>query len=312
MAKRLDMVAAEGLPVPDGLASRVGIRVGLDGRDARYLLLVALGVVWGWQPLATVLSRSLSGSQTDSYSHIVLMPFLTAYLLYMTRGSVVRNARTQVSAGVVVTVAGAVIVRVAGMIVGGAENRLSVAMLGVVTMWVGGFVLCYGWRALRSAILPFLVLAFMVPLPPKILDAVIVFLQLSSAEATAVVFSLIGMPTLREGLRFTLPNLTIEVAKECSGIRSSLALMISGLAMAHLLLRSPWTRGFFLFLIVPLAIIKNAFRIVLLSWLAVYVDVSFITGSTLHSSGGIPIFVGSLAILGALAWSLRRCEPRSA
>jgi hypothetical protein len=45
-----------------------------------------------------------------------------------------------------------------------------------------------------------------------------------------------------------------------------------------------------------------------LSWLAVHVDPSFITGSTAHRNGGIPIFFASLAILGGFTWLLRRCE----
>jgi exosortase len=315
MSKRLDAAAAHGLPpLRDALSAPLGIRFGLGAREGLFLLLAAASALWAWGPLATVIGRSLSGTHTDHYSHIVLLPGLTAYLLYTTRDSIRAYARPWASVGIAAMALGALTVWVAPAvsIVSRPENRLSLAMLGLIVMWVGGFLSCYGPRALRAATLPFLVLAFMVPLPPAALDAVIVFLQKGSTEATAVVFSLIGMPAFREGFLFALPGLSIEVAKECSGIRSSLALMISGLAMAHLLLRRVWTRALFLFLIVPLAIVKNAFRIVLLSWLGVYVDRTFITGSTLHSSGGIPIFVASLGVLGAMVWLLRRHEPRVA
>ena len=142
------------------------------------------------------------------------------------------------------------------------------------------------------------------------LTQIIVFLQRTSADASALLFTLIGMPNVRQGFVFALPGLTIEVAKECSGIRSSLALLISGLVMAYLLLRSTWTRAALVLVIIPLAIAKNAVRIVVLSWLAVHIDPSFITGSAVHRNGGIPIFLTSLAILGALAWLLRKCELR--
>ena len=51
---------------------------------------------------------------------------------------------------------------------------------------------------------------------------------------------------------------------------------------------------------------KNAVRIVLLSWLAVHIDPNFVTGSALHEKGGIPLFVVSVTILGDIAWLLRR------
>jgi exosortase/archaeosortase family protein len=62
--------------------------------------------------------------------------------------------------------------------------------------------------------------------------------------------------------------------------------------------------------VVPLAIVKNAFRIVGLSLLANYVDPTFITNSALHRSGGIPLFLLSLVMLLSLAWMLRRVEKR--
>jgi exosortase/archaeosortase family protein len=62
--------------------------------------------------------------------------------------------------------------------------------------------------------------------------------------------------------------------------------------------------------VVPLAIVKNAFRIVGLALLANYVDPTFITNSALHRSGGIPLFLVSLILLLSLTWLLRKLEKR--
>ena len=96
-------------------------------------------------------------------------------------------------------------------------------------------------------------------------------------------------------------------------ILGSVALIpvLASFAMAYLLLRRTATRTVLILAIVPIAIIKNAVRIVALSWLAVYVDPSFITGSFVHSSGGIPIFVLALTMLGAVVLALRRFDRRS-
>ena len=279
------------------------------GRDAAFGLLVLLAIAWSWQPLTTVIGRSLKSADYEHYSHIILLPFLAAYLLYLNRRTILAHAHFGAREGILPAAAGAATIWLAGTsAIAEPEHRLSLAMAGLVTLWTGSFVLCYGLRALRAAAFPFLLLLFMIPFPPAVLTGIIQFLQRGSADASEPLFILIGMPIFRDGFFFTLPGLTIHVAEACSGIRSSLALLISGLVMAYLFLRSTWTRTAFLLVIIPLAIVKNAVRIVVLSWLAVHVDPSFITGSAVHRNGGIPMFFTSLAVLGGIAWMLRRCE----
>ena len=287
--------------------------LGVTVRDSAYLALLLLSVVWSWGPLSTVITRSLRSGNYEHYSHIILLPFFSAYLLYLNRTAILQHARPGVHAGLPATLAGAVLVWLSGttLIQVDAEHRLSIAMLGLVTTWIGGFVLCYGPRAFAQVMFPFLLLIFMVPLPPALLNGIILFLQTWSAEVTDMLFGVIGMPVLRDGFVFALPGLTIEVAKECSGIRSSLALMISGLVMAYLLLHRTWSRLALVLVIVPLTIVKNAIRIVVLSWLAIHVDPKFITGSVLHSRGGIPLFITSLVMVGGFAWLLQRWERRA-
>ena len=98
------------------------------------------------------------------------------------------------------------------------------------------------------------------------------------------------------------------MAEECSGIRSFLALTITGVLAGHLLLRTGWARGTLALAILPIAIVKNAVRIVVLSLLAIHVDKSFITGSVVHSRGGIPLFFVTLLVVGGVVWLLQRAE----
>jgi len=80
--------------------------------------------------------------------------------------------------------------------------------------------------------------------------------------------------------------------------------------VGHFFLRSAWVKMGLVAVVVPLAIIKNAFRIVGLALLANYVDLTFITDSALHRSGGIPLFLVALVVLLSLAWLLRRFEMK--
>jgi exosortase len=302
-------VSAADLPLPEPAWAPVSIGADRTPRDIGFLLLVGLSTVFAWHPVMIVFGRSLFAREYEHYSHIVLLPFISAYLLYVNRVTIFEHPRSGLRSGIVLTVLGTAILWLgATAVVEEPESRLSLAMLGLVTVWVAGFVLFYGLRALCAAAFPLLLLFFMIPLPPAVLAGVIHFLQKSSADVSELLFLSIGMPIWRDGFFFTLPGLIIQVAEECSGIRSSLALLLSGLVMAYLFLRSTWTRAAFALVIIPLAVVKNAVRIVVLSWLAVYIDPSFLTGSALHRTGGIPIFLMSLTVLGGLAWLLRKCD----
>ena len=137
-------------------------------------------------------------------------------------------------------------------------------------------------------------------------------LQRSSAEVTALLFSVLHVPVYREGFIFSLSKFTIYVAEECSGIRSFLALVITSLVAGHWFLTSGWARTALVVVVVPLAVIKNAFRIVGLTLLANYVDPTYLTDSALHRTGGIPMFLLSLIVLIGVVWLLRRWESRPA
>jgi exosortase len=153
-------------------------------------------------------------------------------------------------------------------------------------------------------------LLLMVPPPYAVIEAVVRFLQVSSAETTHLLFKAIGMPVLREStFVFALPGVSIEVAEECSGIRSSSSLFVSSMLGGYMFLRSPWNRGLFTLLTIPVVIFKNALRIVGISWLGVYVDPDFLFGA-FHRNSGIPFSLVALGILFLIIRALQRLEDR--
>jgi exosortase len=189
-------------------------------------------------------------------------------------------------------------------------DKLAMAIAAWVVLCWGLFVFSFGVRQYRAHSFALLLLLFMVPPPSPLLDLTIGFLQRSSAEVSAVLFSFLGVPVFREGFVFSLSQFTIHVAEECSGIRSFISLVITALLAGHWFLKSGWSRLGLVGVVVPLAIVKNAGRIVGLALLANYVDPVFITNSPWHRSGGIPLFALSLVVLASMVWVLRRFEQR--
>jgi exosortase len=276
-------------------------------RNGLFLTLLAVVVLGFWGPLNDLYALT---KQQEHYSHIVLIPWLSLYAFYVDRTAILSSRQWSPLLGLSLVAAGAIGAWQADGAISG-PDVLTVQMVSFVVICWGFFLLCYGSMAARRFSFGLLFLLCMVPLPTAFLHAVIVFLQQYSAEATDVVFTMLGIPYYRDGFIFGLPHLTIHIAEECSGIRSTLSLIITSLVAGHFFLRSLWGKWLLVLIVVPLAIVKNAFRIVGLSLLANYVDPSFITDSVLHRSGGIPLFVVSLAILLFLAWLVRSMEKRT-
>jgi exosortase len=270
-------------------------------------LLVFIGVcAWFLEPLVKLFALA---SENEQFSHVLLIPVLVFYLLFFNRTTILTCPSWSPTLGTLVMAVGSGCYWLAGG-QDGTPGVLTAAVLAfVVTCW-GLFLLSYGTRCFQESLFGLAMLLFLVPLPAILLDSAISFLQRGSAEATDVLFSALGVPVFREGFVFSLSDFAIYVAEECSGIRSALALFITSLVAGHLFLRTTWGRLGVVSIVVPLAIVKNAVRIVGLALLANYVDSTFITDSPLHRNGGIPFFALSLAVLFSVVWLIRKLERR--
>ncbi len=288
------------------LSGSLPVSIKTRNRLALFLLFVTIASFW--QPLATL--YSLTQEQPYShYSHIPLIPLVSIYAFYLNRMAILASGEWSPLPGLILVGLGAIGYWRADPIAYGTDH-LSLTILALVVASWGIFLFCYGLRPCRTFSFGLLFLLCMVPLPSGLLHTIIVILQRSSAEITDVGFSLLGVPVIRDGFVFGLSNVTIEVAEGCSGIRSTLSLIITSIVAGHFFLRSVWGKLGIVAVVVPLAIIKNAVRIVMLSLLANYVDPSFVKNGFQHDSIGLPLFGLSVVILISLVWLLRRFEQR--
>lgn len=245
--------------------------------------------------------------RSDYYSHIPLIPLVSAFLLHQQRKTLFNGAEYEPRWGVPVAAAG-LLLYAAGKWAPSLNQHdaLSLMVFSALLFLVGSFVFSYGTRAFKRSAFPFLFLLFMVPVPSGLMDRIIYFLQVGSAEMTDMIFKAVGIPYLREGLVFHLPGFSIEVAKECSGIRSSLALLITAVLAGHFFLRAYWQKAILVVLLLPIVLVKNGIRISVLTFLGMYVDQEILTSGFLHRSGGIFFFLPALALMGIILWLLKR------
>jgi exosortase len=271
------------------------------------LVVVAAAVFHG--PLALVIRYSVS---IDQYSQILVVAPISVFLLYMQRRRVFAKVAYSAVGGLLyLAFAGAFAYIATNSETMDPSNYISLSILLFSGCCIAAFLLCYGVRAFRAAAFPLFFLVLMTPLPDGLRETLISWLQHGSAVVTAWLFVAAGIPFRREGVILTLPVITIEVAKECSGIRSSMVLFLVCLVLGYLYLKSGWSRLALLLWLVPLTIIKNGVRIFTLCTLGMYVDRSFLTGR-LHHDGGFVFFGLAFAGLWAGVWLLEKIEARAA
>ena len=272
--------------------------------QAGLALLWALSLLVGWRPFVDTLVLS---SRDQAYTHILLIIPISAALITQEW----RVLRTMFAPSVL---AGSLFLAVSAVAAGFAsvwsaslpfDVQLTIKMSALVVWWIGAFVLCLGSRTAKLALFPLLMLFCMVPLPNVAVDWIVVLLQQGSAWSARALFVVFGIPIAQDGFLLTIPGLTVQVAQECSSIRSSSMLLVTTLVLAQVLLISPWRKILAVSIAVPLSIAKNGLRIFVIAMLGTRVDPGYLTGR-FHHQGGIIFFSIALTCMFALLWLLRR------
>jgi exosortase C (VPDSG-CTERM-specific) len=185
------------------------------------------------------------------------------------------------------------------------NDRLALLTLSFLFCLAAGGFFFFGRGWMRAAAFPLGYLIFMVPMPDAMADALETASKYASVEVANFLFHLSGTPFLRAGLIFQLPNITIEVAQACSGIRSSWVLFMTSILAANLFLKTPWRRFALVVFVIPLAILRNGFRILVIGLLCMHMGPQMIH-SPIHSQGGPIFFVLSLIPFLFVLWLLRK------
>jgi len=280
----------------------------LEKRIPIFIALVILPVVAGVVPFLDLASFAW---HTGEQSYILLVPAVCAALIYLNRDRVFVNlAANQSGTRFLSLLPGAILIMLAYFLEPGSELRFASTAVGLILSWAAAFFICFGPEAVRLSAFELCMLVWIVPIPPDAIEWITLTLQKASTELVDVMFQMTRVPVLRNGFFFYLPGQAIEVAKECSGIRSTLSLLFLTLILAHESLNGTWRRIVLVLCALPIVVIKNGIRIVSLTLLAIYVDPSFLTGP-LHHQGGIVFFLIGLAILIPIIGLLRRGDKPS-
>jgi exosortase len=251
----------------------------------------------------------LTSYHSNTLSYILFIPLISLYVLNIDSRAIFSRERTFSIAGLIPLGLGIAMVFLTRKLSPSLDHidYLTLITLSMVLIWIGGFWLSYGLRTLRAAAFPMLFLFFMVPVPDVAMDKFISILHSGSAMVAYGFLKIAHIPAVRDGFAFHILKTNIVIAPECSGLNSAIALLITGLLAGYFFLRTGWARFVLFLLIVPIAILKNGFRIAVLSVFGVYVD-KRVLQSELSGNGGLFFFVLALVLLFAIIALLRKAE----
>ncbi len=278
-------------------------------RHTLFALYSAALIVLAFEPIRRLILVSLDWDNSH-VSYIPLIPLISGALILGKREKIFRDLRTSFGPTVGAFAIGGTLYYAAwkyGPTVG-ENDQLALLSATVLAFWLGGFLLFYGSAAFRNCLFPLMFLVLVIPIPDRLMEGFVRLLQHGSSDMVSILMTLTGTPVYRESRNvFALPKVTIEVAEACSGIRSTLTMLIVTLLAAHLSLKTNWKKTVLLLAVIPVSLFKNAVRIVTLTLLAIHYDMKFLSGS-LHHDGGVVFMVGGLFLLYPILAVLVRSE----
>ena len=260
-----------------------------------------------------------------NYSHGTLIPPIVIFLLWYVRRSVVEAMAPAETAGVgAARATGAA--GVGGPGVGGPGTAglvgglllIALALAGhlvsirsgvfmtqgysLVLLLFGLALVLLGGRAMRVLWFPLGYLAFMLPMPPFLMNVVSFKLKLFAARVGSAIAVKMGIPLARSGMTIHIPAGSLRIADPCSGLRSLIALVALGALFAYFTRARTWKRVVLLLAAIPLAAIANTVRIAVLCAVANVWGIDVALGFFHDFSGFLLFFIalGGLFVLRGL------------
>jgi exosortase len=285
--------------------------------DKASMLQLFLSTFWG--PLFSPQAASLSGEATASeWTYCGMVPLIVAWLVWHLWPKLQQIPKRGEAAGYGILAAG-FLIYVAGYLM---ENYY-VGMGSMELVYSGLIVLFLGWGSMRALLFPWAFLMFMWPY--NFLEDVALQLRLIMSGLSHVTLQLIGINNVLQGTAVVAAPgsghpFAIDVADPCSGIRSLFALVMLAAVYAFLTFRKFWQQAFLVVLAIPLVMLGNLVRIVLLTLATIYLGEHFALGtndqpSWFHEGTGYLVYVinvGGLFLTGHFLGRLTPTPPKNA
>jgi exosortase len=216
--------------------------------------LIAGLLAWAYYPtLRDLFAKWMDDPQ---YSHGVLVPLLSAYLLYRNRDRLAGEARPWPWLGYATLFVALGLRAVAALLFFLPLDAFSlvVCLTGLAMVTGGRPVLRWSWQSL-------VFLLFMIPLPYQVERMMGAELQNIATIASTFLLQTLGQPAVAEGNRILIQEVQLGVVEACSGLRMLMTFAAFCVGAVFLMERHWLVKALVLASAVPIALVTNILRI---------------------------------------------------
>lgn len=228
--------------------------------------------------------------QEAPYRHCPLVPLIVVWLIWRKRKELAGIPPAPSIAGLLLLALG-LLVYIAGgrtgvRLIMGAS--LPLVLLGLAAALMGG-------PRLRLLTIPLLLTFFLIPAPRHVLGHVAFPMQIVSARASAALGRITGLSVTSQGVLLDLDNFKFEVAQECSGLNSLLALLLASGVLVEIM-ELPLGRKLLVMAVAPIIVLAaNIVRLLSVLWISKFVGPKFALDSLIHGTSDIIVY--SMAVV---------------
>lgn len=222
-------------------------------RPSTLFLLTAIAACYA-ETLMALLGQWYSN---QAYSYAFAVPIISLFVVntQLRRGPVVVVVPDYLG-GSLVLIASTVM-----FVLGRLASILAVQEIALAISIVGLVLLFAGRAVVRRLWFPLAYLFLMIPIWDRPIDILHTSGQQLSARLATSMLHYFDIPALRTDTLIILPNVTLEVARECSGINQLIAVFAIALPAAYLMIRGNLRRVCIVAFALIVALISNGLRI---------------------------------------------------
>lgn len=196
------------------------------------------------------------------------------------------------------------------LVIGITHEKTSIQGLSLIAAIAGVILLLLGRQFLIALWFPVAYLLFMVPFWDNLIEGLHLPFQNFSAWTGVILLRLTGIPVYRESVYISLPNITLEVAKVCSGVNQLIAIVAVAIPLAYLILENWFKRIVLIGGSIAIAIVGNGLRVAIIGVLSYY-GISNVLHGPYHVLQAMSISILGFIALFIGAWILSRSSVRA-
>jgi len=263
----------------------------------------------------TIIAELFMRWKDPTWQHGALVPLITGFLLWRRRHEVAQLPARSSHWGFLLIVL-ALLLYFAGF----RANNFYCGFMAIMLLLAGTSLWLEGARRSRVRFFAWLMLGFMWPLP-FLEESIGYQMRLLMVKTTGFVLNTVGVDSLVTGTALqSMPNIefgrkagdlfSVGIAAPCSGMRSLFALLVVGMLFSYFRQHVMWRRFALFSTILPIAIVANMVRILVLIFTAMVFGQQWAIGdagkevSVFHECTGIVVFLVALLLLQFASWLL--------